>query len=391
MKNKAFKYRFYPTIEQTEMLAKTFGCVRVVWNNLLDWRSKEYTLNGTKINYNSTSAKLTELKQDEKYVWLNEVSSVALQQTLRNQDKAFSNFFAKRAMYPTFKKKSNYQSFRLVNTAFKIKAGQVYLAKDSTPLNIKWSRPLEGKPSSLTISKDCADRYFVSFCSEVEIKPLPIVDKTVGIDLGLTDFVITSDGDKIKPLKSLINHQSKLAILQKRLSKKTKGSHNRIKAKLKVARLHAKIVDSRKDYLHKLSTKLINENQVISLEDLNITGMIRNHKLAKAIADASWSEFVRQLEYKADWYGRTIVKCSPWYPSSQICSNCGAITGKKPLQIRKWTCACGATHDRDINAAINIKTAGLAELACGAPSVGVTKGKTKVARHGAVKQESSSL
>jgi putative transposase len=386
--NKALKYRFYPTESQQEMLAKTFGCVRVVWNNLLDWRSKEYTLNGNKINYTKTSAKLTELKTTEQFSWLNEVSSVALQQTLRNQDTAFSNFFAKRAKYPTFKKKSSNQSFRLVASGFSIKDGVVYIAKSKEPLDIRWSRPLEGTPSSITISKDSANRYFVSFCTEVEIKSLPKVDKTVGIDLGLTDFVITSDGEKIKPLKALIKYQTKLAKLQRRLAKKQKGSKNRNKARIKVAKVHAKIADSRKDFLHKLSTRLIRENQSIVTEDLNVSGMIKNHKLAKAIADASWSEFVRQLEYKANWYGRTIVKCSPWYPSSQICSSCGTVTGKKALHIRSWTCDCGITHDRDINAAINIRTAGLAELACGASSIGGVKGKTKTPRYGAVKQES---
>ena len=362
MKSKAYKYRIYPNEEQKELLAKTFGCVRVVWNNLLDWRSKEYTLNGTKINYNSTSAKLTMLKQQPEYEWLNEVSSVALQQTLRNQDKSFSNFFAKRAKYPTFKSKHDKQSFRLMGTAFMLKDGVLYIAKSKTPLRVKWSRKLEGKPSSITISKDCANRYFVSFCFESDIQPLPKIDKNVGIDLGLSDFIITNDGEKIKPLKSLIKYQSKLAKAQRVLSHKTKGSSNRNKARLKVARIHNKISDARTDFLHKLSTRLINENQVIAVEDLNISGMIKNHKLSKAISDASWSEFVRLLEYKADWYGRTIVKCSPWYPSSQICSDCGSITGKKPLHIRKWTCACGSEHDRDINAAKNILTAGLAEL-----------------------------
>jgi putative transposase len=374
--NKAFKYRFYPTAEQKVMLAQTFGCVRVVYNTLLDWRGEEYTLNGVKINYNSTSAKLTELKQDEKFKWLNDVSAVALQQALRNQDLAFSNFFAKRAKYPSFKRKNNSQSFRLQDTAYRMKNGQLYIAKSKDPINIKWSRPLLGKHKSITITKDCADRYFVSFCSEIDIEPKPIINKVVGIDLGLTDFAITSDGDKFKPLKALMKHQRKLLILQRRLSKKQKGSKNRTKARITVAKLHNKIADSRKDFLHKLSTKLVHENQVICLEDLNVAGMIKNHKLAKHIADASWSEFVRQLEYKAIWYGRTISKISPWYPSSQICSSCGDRGSKKALNIRKWQCICGMEHDRDVNASINIKTAGLAELACGVSSIGVNGSNT---------------
>jgi putative transposase len=374
--NKAFKYRFYPTAEQKVMLAQTFGCVRVVYNTLLDWRSKEYTLNGVKINYNNTSAKLTELKQDEKFKWLNDVSAVALQQALRNQDLAFSNFFANRAKYPSFKRKNNSQSFRLQDTAYRMKNGQLYIAKSKEPLNIKWSRPLLGNHKSITIAKDCADRYFVSFCSEIDIEPKAVIDKVVGIDLGLTDFAITSDGEKFKPLKALVKHQRKLLILQRRLSKKQKGSKNRSKARIAVAKLHNKIVDSRKDFLHKLSTKLVHENQVICLEDLNVAGMIKNPKLAKHIADASWSEFVRQLEYKAIWYGRTISKISPWYPSSQICSNCGDRGSKKTLDVRKWTCICGVEHDRDVNASINIKTAGLAELACGVSSIGVKGSNT---------------
>jgi putative transposase len=350
--NKAFKYRFYPTAEQKVMLTQTFGCVRVVYNTLLDWRGKEYTLNGIKINYNHTSAKLTELKQDEKFKWLNDVSAVALQQTLRNQDLAFSNFFAKRAKYPSFKCKNNNQSFRLQDSAYRIKNGQLYIAKSKERINIKWSRPLLGNHKSITISKDCANRYFVSFCSEIEIDPKPTIDKVVGVDLGLTDFAITSDGKKFKPLKALLKYQRKLLILQRRLSKKQKGSKNRTKARIAVAKVHNKITDSRKDFLHKLSTKLVHENQVICLEDLNVAGMIKNHKLAKHIADASWSEFVRQLEYKSAWYGRTISKISPWYPSSQICSNCGDRGSKKPLETRKWTCICGVEHDRDVNAAI---------------------------------------
>ena len=376
--NKAYKYRFYPTDEQKELLAKTFGSVRFVWNNILDWRSKEYTQNQTKINYSASSARLTSLKSE--LAWLNEISSVALQQTLRDQDRAFSNFFARRAEYPVFKKRHHHQSFRLVSSGFTFKDDNIFIAKSKTPLNIKWSRKFAGIPSSLTISKDGADRYFISILVEEAIEPKSILTKQVGIDVGLTDFAITSDGIKYKPLKAIAKYSLKLAKLQKRLSKKqhsrfrgdkTPKSNNFFKASKKVAKLQAKIADSRNDFLHKLSTKLINENQVICLEDLNVKGLIRNKKLSKHIADASWSKFIDLLEYKANWYGRSISFVSPFFPSSQICSVCGTHTGKKPLSVRKWVCPhCNTTHDRDVCAANNILTAGLAELACGDTSIG---------------------
>jgi len=289
--NKSYKYRFQPTESQKLLLAQTFGCVRVVYNHILDWRSKEYSQNSIKINYATSCKKLTEIKQLEQFKWLNDVSAVALTQSLRNQDKAFSNFFAKRAKYPTFKRKNNQQSFKLTSNGFRIKEDKLYLAKSDEPIHIQ-ERGYIGLPnsiSSITISKDCADRYFVSFCCDVEIESKPIATKSVGIDVGLTTFAVTSDGIKFAPLKSLIKYQSKLAKLQRRLAKKTKGSNRRKKARLKVAKCHNKIADSRKDFLHKLSTKLINENQVICLEDLNIAGMLKNPKLAKHIADASYA------------------------------------------------------------------------------------------------------
>lgn len=355
------KYRAYPTDAQAKLLAQTFGCARFVWNHILDWRSKEYSLNGTRINYTKSTAKLTEIKQE--FAWLYDVSNVALQQSLRNQDRAFSNFFAKRGKYPAFKSKHDKQSIRLTSNAFRIKGGKLFIAKSDEPLAFAQSRPLPEKINSLTISKDAAGRYFVTFQGEEDKSLLPVNDKSIGIDLGLSHFAVTSDGEKIEAPKIFRKHEAKLARYQRALSRKQKGSNNRNRARRKVARLHAKIADTRKDFLHKLSTSIIRENQTVSVEDLNVIGLQKNRRLAKSIADASWSEFVRQLEYKSAWYGRTFVKISRWYPSSQICSSCGHRDGKKALSVREWTCPeCGTIHDRDINAAININTVGRTEI-----------------------------
>lgn len=355
------KYRAYPTDTQAQLLARTFGCARFVWNHILDWRSKEYSLNGTKINYTKSAAKLTEIKQE--FAWLYDVSNVALQQALRNQDRAFSNFFAKRGLYPAFKSKHDKQSIRLMSNAFRIRNGQLFIAKSDEPLRFVESRPLPEKVTSITISKDAAGRYFVAFQGEADKTLLPVTEKSIGIDLGLTYFIATSDGEKIEAPKIFRKHEAKLARYQRAMSRKQKGSNNRNGARRRVARLHAKIADTRNDFLHKLSTRLVRENQAISVEDLNVAGLQKNRRLAKSIADASWSEFTRQIEYKAAWYGRTFVKINRWYPSSQICSACGHRDGKKALAVREWTCPeCGSTHDRDINAAINVDTAGRAEI-----------------------------
>ena len=369
MKQKrAFQYRIYPTHEQQQNFARTFGCVRFVYNWALRTRTDAYYQKGERWYYAQMSSALTSLKHREEYTWLNEVSSVPTQQCLRHLDRAFLNFFEGRADYPTFKKKRGVQSAEYTTSAFRWDGKTLTLAKQSEPLDIVWSRPLpEGcKPSTVTVSKDGAGRYFVSILVEEDIQPLPVVNKMIGLDLGLKSMVITSDGHTHGNPKFFVKDEKKLVKAQRRLARKQKGSKNRNKARNKVARLHAKIADRRLEYQHKLSTHLIRENQVVCVESLSVKNMVKNHRLAKAISDVGWSEFVRQLEYKATWYGRTFVKIDKWYPSSKRCSNCGHILDSLSLDIRVWTCPeCGVCHDRDINAAKNVLSAGLAVRACG--------------------------
>ncbi|WP_059249202.1 RNA-guided endonuclease InsQ/TnpB family protein [Escherichia albertii] len=363
---RAYKYRFYPTPEQTELLARTFGCVRFVYNSLLRWRTDAYYARHERVGYAQASAKLTALKKEPEFAWLNDVSCVPLQQSLRHQQTAFANFFAGRAAYPVFKSKRHKQAAELTASAFKYRDGKLYMAKSKGPLDVRWSRPLPSAPSTVTITRDAAGRYFVSCLCEFEPVSLPITVSTVGIDIGLKDLFVTDTGFKTGNPRHNAKYAKRLAVLQRRLSKKQKGSKNRAKARLKVARLHARIVDCRMDNLHKLSRKLINENQVVCVESLKVKNMIRNPKLSKAIADAGWSELVRQLQYKGEWGGRSIVAIDQYFPSSKRCSSCGFTMQKMPLNIRKWHCPeCGAEHDRDINAARNIKAAGLAVLALG--------------------------
>lgn len=363
---RAYKYRFYPTSEQVELLAQTFGCVRFVYNSVLRWRTDAFYERKEKIGYIQANAKLTSMKKEPELSWLNDVSCVPLQQVLRHQQSAFSNFFSGRAKYPTFKSKHHRQSVELTASAFKYRDGKLYMAKSKEPLDVRWSRELPSTPSSITISKDASGRYFVSCLCEFESKPLPISAKIVGIDVGLKDLFVTDTGLKTGNPRHTAKYAKRLALLQRRLSKKKKGSSNRAKAKLKVAKLHAKIADCRLDNLHKLSRRLINENQVVCVESLKVKNMIRNPKLSKAIVDASWGEFTRQLEYKADWYGRTLVTIDQFFPSSKRCSDCGHTLSKLTLNTRSWVCPeCNTDHDRDINAAKNIKAAGLAVLALG--------------------------
>lgn len=366
MTKRAYKYRFYPTPEQAELLAQTFGCVRFVYNSVLRWRTDAFYQRQEKIGYVGANARLTELKKDPELAFLSEVSCVPLQQCLRHQQTAFKNFFESRAKYPAFKRKRHRQSAEFTRSAFNYRGGKLYLAKSKTPLDIRWSRVLPGEPSTVTVSKDSAGRYFVSCLCEFEPSKLPITPSMTGIDLGLKDLFATDKGERVGNPRHTAKYAARLAKAQRRLSKKKLGSANRAKARMKVAKLHAKISDCRQDNLHKLSRRLINENQVVCVESLKVKNMIRNPSLSKAIADAGWGELVRQLAYKAEWAGRSLVAIDQWFPSSKRCSGCGHTLSSLPLSARKWDCPeCGAHHDRDHNAAINIKAAGLAVLALG--------------------------
>ena len=346
------------------------GCVRWVYNKALHSITEAWYSRQERIDYKQTSEMLTDWKKQEDLQFLNDVSSVPLQQGLRNLQKAFTNFWAGRAKYPNFKKKRSGGTAEFTRSAFKWKDGQLWLAKCSQPLPIRWSRtiPAGCQPSTVTVRLGASGRWFVSLLvDDHTVKPLPQVDKVIGIDAGITSLMATSDGEKIANPKHFKRLRYKLRKAQKALDRKVKGSSNREKARHKVARIHAAIADARTDFLHKLTTRLVRENQTIAVEDLAVKNMMKNHKLAQAIADASWSELVRQLEYKCQWYGRTLVKIDRWFPSSKRCGKCGHVVDKLPLDVREWDCPeCGMHHDRDINAAQNILAAGLAVIVCGA-------------------------
>jgi putative transposase len=361
MVQKAFKYRFFPTDKQAAQLAKTFGCARYVYNQALEFRSTAWQLEKKSIGYHTTAAKLTEWKKEPEKAFLYGVSSVVLQQSLRNLDTAFTNFFENRAQYPNFKSRRDHQSARYATNAFTFRDGQITLAKQSTPLDIVWSRPLpdDAKILNLTISRDTSERYFVSILVETDVKPRRRAKTEVGIDVGIKTLATTSDGEKLENPRPLVKREQRLKRLQRRLSRKARGSNNRKKARLKIARLHAKISDARRDTLQKFTTRIIRENQAIFVEGLNVAGMVQNHNLAKHIVDAAFGEIFRELEYKAKWHGRTYFPLDRFFPSSKLCSSCGHVLDELLLSVREWDCpACGAHHDRDINAAINIKRAG---------------------------------
>jgi putative transposase len=362
-----YRYRFYPTTEQQSKLAKLFGCCRVVWNDAL-----AFCRNSEKLPKNSELQKqfITQAKHLKEREWLAEVSNIPLQQSIADLGVAYGNFFASlkgkrkgiKIRPPKFKKRSGKQTARFRRGGFVLREHEVYLAKIGD-VKVQWSRDLPSDPSSVTVIKDCAGRYFLSFVVETQSVNIPAINDGVGIDLGITTFATLSDGQKVNAPKPLKKHLCKLKKAQKSLSRKQKGSKRREQARLQVAKIHAKIADIRSDFLHKLSTKVARENQSVVLEDLNVSGMVKNRKLSRAISDLGWRQFRTLLEAKCSKYQRDFVVIERWEPTSQRCSCCGEIGGKKELSVREWTCLfCGANHDRDTNAAENILVAaGLAE------------------------------
>ena len=368
----AYKCQAYPDPEQASVLNRTFGCVRVVWNRTLAWRQARYRTGQASTSYAQASAYLTAMKATEELGWLNEVSSVPLQQALRHQQAAFAGFFAVRALYPRYKSRGGRQCAEYTRSGFRYRAGQLFLAKMSAPLAFTWSwphiDPASLDPTTVTVSRDPCGRWYVSFAVEVPAPaPLPAAGAVVGVDLGIRHFAVTSDGHEIANPRRLARRERSLARYQRRLARCQKGSANRAKARAKVARAHRKVRASRTDFLHRTSARLVRDHDLIVIEDLAVKNMVRNRSLAKAISDSGWGTFRRMLEYKAARAGRYLIVTVRFYPSSKTCSACGHLLAELPLSTRAWQCpSCGTRHDRDINAAKNILAAGLAVTACGA-------------------------
>ncbi|MDS9470707.1 IS200/IS605 family element RNA-guided endonuclease TnpB [Sporosarcina pasteurii] len=375
LRHKAYQFRLYPNKEQEILIAKTIGCSRFVFNHFLDLWNRSYTETGKGLSYHACSAMLPQMKIAEATCWLKEVDSIALQSSLKNLADAFSRFFKKQNNKPQFKSKMNpVQSYitKNVNNNIELKGKSIQLPKLGLVKFAKSQEP-KGRILNATIRKYASGKYFVSILCEEEIYELSKTNTAIGIDLGITDFAILSDGRKIDNNRFTAKMEKKLKREQRKLSRrafvakqngvKLSDAKNYQKQKRKTAKLHEKVTNQRADFLNKLSTEIIKNHDVICIEDLNIKGMLRNKKLGKSISDVSWSSFVTKLVYKADWYGRKIIKVDRWFPSSQICSECGVQDGKKPLNIRQWICStCGTEHDRDINASRNILNEGLKTL-----------------------------
>jgi putative transposase len=368
----AYKVRAYPDTEQAALLRRTFGCIRVVWNRTLAARQKRYTAERRATSYLETDAALSAWKKTDELSFLSEVSSVPLQQALRHQHNAFQSFFGKVSQYPRFKARSGRQSAHFTRSAFRIKADGLWLAKTKAPLRVAWSWPdidlTSLDPTMVIVSQEPDGRWYVAFSVEQpEPKPLPQTGKTVGVDVGLKDLAVLSTGERIANPQHLAKRERNLARYQRRLARCQRGSANRAKARRRVARAHSKVRAARHDYLHQVSTSLVRTFDRIGIEDLNISAMGQNRRVAKAISDVGWGTFHRMLKYKADRAGRLLVTVNRWYPSSKTCSACGHLLATLSIGTRHWTCPdCGTRHDRDINAAKNIDTAaGLVAAASG--------------------------
>lgn len=366
--NRAYKFRLYPSREQAELLAKHFGCTRFVYNHFLNQRKEQYRLTGKSDNYYAQARSLTELKKQEATAWLKEINSQSLQFALRSLETAYTNFFQKRAKFPSFKSKHAKNSFTVPQSVF-IADGRLFIPKFKEGIKCRVHREIKGKVGKATISKTPSGKYFVSVFTEEEyVTPIKKSGKAVGVDMGLKDLLITSDGETFKNNRYIKRYERKLAKAQQHLSRKKKGSKGFENQRLKVAKLHEKIANSRADYLHKCSISLVRRYDTICIEDLNVKGMERNHRLAKSVTDASWGAFVSMLTYKAEWNGKKVVKIDRFFPSSQTCNVCGYINKQtKDLSVREWECpVCHTHHNRDVNAAINILRFGLNHTSAGA-------------------------
>jgi len=391
----AYRCRAYPDEAQQQVLARTFGCVRVVWNRALAARQARWHAEAKGISYAETDRALTQMKKDPGLAFLTEVSCVPLQQALRHQHKAFTAFFGRRARYPRFKSRRSRQSAHYTRSAFSMRDGVLRLAKMSAPLQCVWSWPdvdvTALNPTMVVVSREPDGRWYVTFMVDGDDpEPLEETGHAVGVDLGVKDFAVTSDLEQIGNPRHLERRARNLARYQRRMARCQRGSANRAKAAAKVARAHRKVRNARQDFLHRASTRLVRGNDLIVIEDLYVAGMVRNRHLARAISDCGWGEFRRQLAYKCARYGRDLMVIDRWYPSSKTCSACGHLIAELSLSTRRWTCpSCRARHDRDVNAAKNILAAGLAVArgspgdACGA---GVRHAETPPVRP-AVKQE----
>ena len=368
----AYRCRAYPDPEQQVMLARTFGCVRVVWNRALAARHARWVTERKGISYREADAALTAMKRLPELAFLNEVSSVPLQQALRHQHRAVNAFSAGRARYPRFKSRRSRQAARYTRSAFRWRDGQLWLAKTHAPLRLVWSWPQVDPallaPTGVTVSRDPDGRWYATLHAEVtDPAPLPTTGRAVGIDLGVSDFAVTSDGERIANPRHLERKAVNLARYQRRMARAQNGSANRAKAASKVARAHRKVRAARADFLHRVSTRLVRDHDLLVIEDLNVRGMTGNRRLAKAISDCGWGTFRDLLADKAQRAGRRLVVIDRWYPSSKTCSACGHLLATLSLGTRTWVCpSCGARHDRDHNAAKNILAAGRAVAACGA-------------------------